>query len=358
MGIDLATGSKGNYLYTFQVIKPGEVAQPKLKGGGGGESPVWIGTSKGKTPYEAGRNISFQSSRRLFFSHDQALIFGMDMARHGVRPPLDLDIRFVQTRLLEFVIVAKGTAKEVLEVPAGLEKIPAFEIAGLITGGKYTSEVAPVTLEDFFGYLVSRTRAPIAPQIEVFKAGKEKRFRLSGTAVFRRDRWIGELNQIETRGLLWVLGQVKRGVINIPARPGSEEVAAEIIAAESKIRPEIRNGKVLIHIQINTEGNLQDILAPHGLTDSWKINKKLYELEKLEAGVIRQEILAAWKKAHYLNADIFGFGEAVHRRYPRQWKSMEPKWDRIFPRLKIKIAVNPVLKRVGEIMEPAIPLPK
>ena len=31
--------SAGKYLYTFQVIKPGEVAQPKAKGGGG-ESTV------------------------------------------------------------------------------------------------------------------------------------------------------------------------------------------------------------------------------------------------------------------------------------------------------------------------------
>ncbi|HBE80562.1 MAG TPA: hypothetical protein DDW65_22675 [Firmicutes bacterium] len=43
MGVDLVTGgSTTKYLYTFQVIKPGEVAQPKGKGSGGssGGAPV------------------------------------------------------------------------------------------------------------------------------------------------------------------------------------------------------------------------------------------------------------------------------------------------------------------------------
>jgi spore germination protein KC len=360
MGVDYVTGSPGKYLYTFQVIKPDEVAQPKGKGGGGGggETPVWIGTSAGRTPFEAGRNIAFQSSRRMFFSHDQALIFGQDAAREGVRPILDHELRFVQIRPLELILIAKGTAKEVLEVPGGLEKIPAFDITGLVAGSKYTSEAIPVTLNDFFQYLVSKTRAPVAPQIEVFTAGTEKRLRLSGTAVFKKDHWIGELDRIETRGLLWALGQIKHGVVNIPSRSGGEAATAEIITAGSKIRPEIRHGKVLIRIQINTEGNLQDILAPEGLTDPDKMNQKLHELEKLEATVIRQEIRSVWGKARRLNADIFGFGEAVHRRYPRQWRSLEPQWDRIFPRLALKIEVNTTLKRAGEIIEPAIPLPK
>jgi spore germination protein KC len=358
MGVDRTAGGNGKYLYTFQVIKPGEVAQPKGKGGGGGGTPVWVGTSEGRTPYEAGRNIAFQSSRRMFFSHNQALIFGKEAARQGVRPIVDLELRFVQSRLLQFILISKGMAKEVLEVPGGLEKIPAFDITGMIVGSKYTSEAIPVTLGDFFGYLVSKTRAPVAPQIEVFTAGKEQRLRLAGTAVFKKDRWIGELDRIETRGLLWVLGQVKQGVINIHSRPGAETAVADAIATSSKIRPEIRHGKVLVRIQINAEGTLEDILDPEGLTTPEKMNEKLHELEKLEAAVIRQEIRAAWGKARHLNADIFGFGEALHRRYPRQWKSMEPKWDRIFPRITLKIEVHSTLKLVGEIVKPAIPLPK
>ena len=359
MGVDWNTDGSGKYLHTFQVIKPGEVTHPKSKGNGGGdEPPVWVGTSEGKTPYESGRNIAFQSSRRLLFAHNQTLIFGKQLAQKGVRPPLDLELRFSQIHSLELIMIAKGTAKEVLEVPGGLAKIPAFDISGIVGDAKYTSEAIPVTLEDFFGYLVSKTRAPVAPQIEVFTAGKEKRLRLAGTAVFRKDRWIGELDKTETRGLLWVLGQVKRGVINIPDQRGIEVAAAEIVTTERKLRPEIRHGKVVIRIQINTEGNLQDILSPQGLTDPGKMNDKLHELEKLEAAVIRQEILAAWRKARRLNADVFGFGEALHRRHPRQWKSMEPEWDRLFPRIGLKVEVNTALRRVGEIMTPAIPLPK
>lgn len=361
MGVDRPTSGKaGKYFYTFQVIKPGEVAQPKGKGGGGGSggAPVWIGTSEGRTPYEAGRNIVFQSSRRFFFAHNQALIFGKDLAKQGVRPPLDIDLRFAQVRLLEWVLIAKGTAKEVLEVPGGLEKIPGFDISGMIGNAKYSSEVLPVTLEDFFGYVISKTQAPVAPQIEVFTAGKEKRLRMAGTAVFKKDRWIGELNKVETRGLLWVLGKVKRGVINIPSRSETDTAVAEINAASCKIQPEIRHGKIIIRLQIDTVGNLQNIINPDNLTTPDKLDKQLHKLEKWEAAVIRREIRVAWKKACDLNADIFGFGEAVHRKYPRRWKTIEPQWGKFYPRIILRIAVHTTLKQVGEIAEPLIPLLK
>jgi spore germination protein KC len=119
---------------------------------------------KKKPPMKQAGDIAFQSSRRLFFAHNQTLIFGKDLAKQGIRPPLDLDLRFSQARLLEFILVAKQTAKEILEVPGGLEKIPVFDIAGLIEGAKYTSEVLPVMIEDFFGYLISKPGHRLLPR--------------------------------------------------------------------------------------------------------------------------------------------------------------------------------------------------
>jgi spore germination protein KC len=353
MGVDRTFD--GKYQYTFQVIKPGEVGEPKKAGGGG--QPVWVGTSSGNTPYEAGRNIAFQSSRRMFFSHNQVMIIGKEAAKRGIRPILDLEFRFYQIHTLTPLLIADTTAREVLEVPGGMEKIPAVEIAGELRGAKYTSEVILVTFQDFFGYLISKTRAPVAPQVEVIDEGNGKRFLISGTAVFKQDRWIGTLNREETRGMLWVTGQVERGILNIPSRPQMAEAAVEIIGAGVKIHPEIRhNKKLLFQIQINAEGNLQDFIAQQGLTNPSKVNNKIHELEKLGAGVIRHEILASWHQARQLKADIYGFGEAVHRKYPKQWKEMEPVWESIFPEISLKIKVEVSLKRIGENIQPPIPI--
>ncbi|HEX3044728.1 MAG TPA: hypothetical protein VHY08_08220, partial [Bacillota bacterium] len=108
IGVDRFAGSKGIYRYTLQVIKANEVSQPKGKtgGGAGGGAPVWVRTGTGRTPYEAGRNISLQSSRRMFFSHSQALIIGKGAAQLGVRQMIDSDMRFYQIRNIQNFLIA------------------------------------------------------------------------------------------------------------------------------------------------------------------------------------------------------------------------------------------------------------
>lgn len=355
IGIDQSSDG-GKFLYTFQVIKPREVQHPKSDGGasesgGVGGSSVWVGQSGGQTPDEAIRNITFQNSRRLFFAHNQAVVIGMDTAKKGVMPLIDLDLRYPQIRVSEWVIIAKGKAGDILSAKSNLEVIPAFGISGLITEGKYSSKAIPVRLQDFFATLIDGSRASVAPQIEAFDVGKEKFLRLSGTAVFKKDRWVGEFNETETRGLMWIQGKVEQGVIDIAGRNGKRQAAIDISGSNSNIEAEIHHGDIFIRLHVDTQGELGNIL----ILEDFSTPDKLHALEKLEAKAIREEILAAWKKARLLKADVFGFGDAVHQQYPRQWQSMKKDWERIFPTIHLSIKVNTVLKRVGEITSPPIP---
>ena len=65
--------------------------------------------------------------------------------------------------------------------------------------------------------------------------------------------------------------------------------------------------------------------------------------------------MAALNKAQELNADVFGFGEALHRKYPKQWKELEKDWDEIFPELEVEIVVETQVSRSGISIKPIIP---
>ena len=359
IGIDLGAGPEHEYIYTVQIVKPGEVGQQKSKSGGGGgsgdgDSPVLVEQSVGKTPYEAADSFLNHISRVELISHDEAYIVGREMAKRGVYPPLDIELRHYQVRKLVPFLIAKGTAREMLEFTGGLEKIPSYNISGLLRESNFIGESFPVTTQDFFGFLVSKTRAPVAPQIEIVKSARGENLRMSGTAVFKKDRLIGELNKTETRGLLWVLGQVKGGYVNIPSAKGGEDASTEILSAGGRFKPLLYRGQVLMQVQVNAEMFLAAIYATAGLTDPEKLEKKLRELKKRQDAIIRKEILAAWAKARLLKADIFGFGEAVHQKYRRQWKDMEPQWEKIFPQIKLEIKVDSQIGSVGEIAQPAM----
>ena len=53
-----------------------------------------------------------------------------------------------------------------------------------------------------------------------------------------------------------------------------------------------------------------------------------------------------------LKTDIFGFGETIHRKYPKMWKKMKDNWDDIFPNLPVNITVEVDTKQLGGIGKP------
>jgi len=336
---------------TAQILKPGEIKAPSGGGGGGGAKAYLNLTSTGDTFFEAIRGFTHEINRKVYLPHNQIIIFSQEAAKEGVRKHLDFIIRDHEPRLMVWILVSKGKAGEVLETKAELEKVPAIRISQLIEAQGATSETTVVKLHEFLPRLMSKTTAPVASLVEVSGEGQEKTARLEGTAVFKQDKLAGFLNKEETRGLLWVLGQVKSGIIAVESPGGNGKASLEIIRASSKITPEIKDNELYITVEINEEGNLGDQMGTEDLTTpaAWT------SLEKRQAAAIRKEIMAAIKKAQELNTDIFGFGDAVHRKYPKVWKDIEKQWDEFFPDLEVKLIINAKLRRTGITTKAAKP---
>ncbi len=355
-GVGIDKGQQpGTVQLTMQIIKPGEVKS----GGGGGSpgggaegsqgAPVVVKSSSGKTVFEAIRNFLADTNRKLYFPHNQVIIIGKEQARQGVRPILDLFIRDQEPRPTVWILVADGKASDVLKVPGQLEKISAVEISDLEKAQSALSENVTVNLQDFVSRLMSKTTAPIAAIIKTDDRNQPKRNRLTGTAVFKKDRLVGKLDGRQTRGLLWILGKVKSGIISIRVPDG--EAGMEIIRSSSQIRPVVKNGHVKMQVFVREDGNLGCQMTPVDLTKP----EMLKSLARRKATVIRNEIQAALTEAKALKADIFGFGEAIHRSNPKEWAKIKGKWDQLFPELQVEIDVRSRVRLVGLITKPAVP---
>jgi len=356
---------------TAQILKPAEVKAPAEggMGGSGGSKGVWVTTSTGKTVFDALRNFTFEADRKLFLPFIRVVVIGEEAARAGVAPMMDMLRRDHEFRSLTWVLVAKGKAKDVLEVDHEQEKIPARAIENLIKASAATSKVPMVNLKDFFAMLGSKSRDPFAAAVEVFEKRRDeggegrdggekkdqrvKRIKTGGTAVFKKDKLTGWLDKTETRGLLWILGKVRSGIIVIPAPEGSrdQEISLEIIRAESKLKPKIEDGKIYMTIEIKEEGNLSEQMAPGNLANA----EKFKLLEEKQAKVIEKEARAALEKAQQeWGVDIFGFGEAVHRTYPKEWENLKNHWHEEFSMVEVEIEVEAKLRRLGLITEPVM----
>ncbi|GAB6155057.1 Ger(x)C family spore germination protein [Desulfosporosinus burensis] len=326
---------------TVQVVKSGEMKAGDK--GGGNTDAFWNVKNTGDSIFGTIRDFTHQSSRKLYWPHNKVIIFGRSLAEDGISEYLDFFVRDQETRLGVWMLVADEQAGDIFEVKPKLEKMPAINLANLLEAQAATSQTAAIKLDDFVTRLISKTTAPFASFVKISGQGSEKSLHVTGTAVFKEDKLIGELNKTETRGLLWVIDDVKSGIIDVECPEDDGKISLEIIRAQSKITPRISEDKVHIEVKIKEEGNI----GSQSCSDNLQLPEAVAKLEAENNTIIESEVRAALSKAQKLNADIFGFGDAVHQKFPKEWKELESNWDEIFPDLDVTVTVEGKIRRSG-----------
>ncbi len=350
MGVDKDENT-GKILLTAQVVKEAEMGGVSESGSGGaGNKAFWNVIGSGNSIFDAVRQMTHKTGNRLFVSHNQAIIFGNDIASEGLRKYIDFFLRAHEMRPTTLILIAEGRASDIMDAKPETEKLPAINIAKLVKSYGFTSHFYKVNMKDFASCLMNGTKAPIAPLVGISKGKDSKDIYVSGTAVFKNDKMVGKLNESETRGLLWVLGKVKSGVILVSSPNKQGNAVLEILRAKSKVIPEIKDGKIVMNIKIKEEASLSEQTTMENLASI----QAFEELQKAQEKIIRQEITAAFEKSRELNADIFGFGELLHKKYNSKWKSLKDKWDEIYPSIELNIEIETKIQKTDLLNKPAL----
>lgn len=345
LGFDIDPETGENKI-TYQSIIPNQVKNPS--GGGEGAHAIKVVQNTGSTPYDTLSRAMQHSSHNLFYPHAQIYIFGKESALQGIYPFIDGIARNVQSRPNVLVAIADKEAADILGAQDEDENIQAIGLTNYIKLSARFSNYQAVTFLEFCNRLMSKSTAPIAPVLGVFEeigpdGKKMKKARITGMGVFKDDKIIGELNEMESRGLLWVIDRIKSGYIIVP------DASLQILTAKSKIIPELEDGKIQIRVEIEVQSKLAQYMGKQDLTPSI-----LKELEKRQSEKIKKEIMAAVQKSFFLHADIFGFGEAVHRSYKKEWQELEPGWEDYYSEIKVVVKVKTHINEVGDISKAVI----
>ncbi|MFC7392065.1 Ger(x)C family spore germination protein [Scopulibacillus cellulosilyticus] len=344
----------GNIKLILQIAIPSQLGPTGMGGSGGVQGSTFVVSNSGKTVMEAYRRIQEKLPRRIFFSHSRIIVIGQSLARHGVSEVLDFFTRYPEARLNDYIIFTKGKAANLLETKTPLERVSSEEIRELNKEGLGIK----VSLRDFIDRLLGEGIEPVAAQ---FKREPERSdgesasqsdqgmmdVAIVGAAVFRNDRLIGWLNNIETRGILWLGNNVKQGVIgvNIPKNKGGGRIGAQIYQSSTNIDPKIEGNNVKINVNIRSEMDVYENDSKLNLEDP-KVIK--YLQTNLENEIKARIKLTLNKIQKQYKSDIFGFGRAVYQSYPKVWeKSYKKQWTRIFPMADVKVIPHVKIKQTG-----------
>lgn len=347
LGVAVDKGAVENMRVTAQLAKP---SQMRIDASGGtSQKAYWNVSKEGQTFLRTLRGFMHESGRDLYFPHNEFLVVSWDAAKEGVGAYLDFFARDHDARIANWIFVARNSASEVLNFQPEFEKIPAVSIDELAHQQDKISETHPTKIIEFINNLLSKTTATVVPILEV-SGDEKKKLLMENSAVFKEDKLVGELNSKETRGLLWVTNKIRFCDLTVSLPDIEGKIDLEVFLSKSNFTAALKDGKPVITITVKTESNMD----AQSTTTSLSTSETLIKLGSVQEESIKGEIESAIKKAKELHADIFGFGEAVFRKYPKEWKTMEAKWDEVFQDIQVDIQVKSLVGGTGLVAEPPI----
>ncbi|MDD3654086.1 MAG: Ger(x)C family spore germination protein [Desulfotomaculaceae bacterium] len=363
-GIEPAAGDKIRII--LQVVNPVAQANGMTTKGLPYNKPYTNLVAEGDTLFEAIRKMSKLTGKRNIATFIQVVIVSEDLAREkGIRDLLDLVDRDPEYRRSLWLLIGRGDLAGLLDEPGQLNTIPSERIREIIERGHQASVYAPQRLGEFYKLMESESSQPFTAVVETepnlavpWEKGHGlsdsdvpeplRQIKLNGTAVFNQDKMVGWLNDKESRGLLWLRGEIREGYLKFPSPGGTGKLfTTEILHSKTTLQPEIRGGDMHMTVKIKAETYLEESREPIDV-------ETIKRLEAAQAVTIEEEARAALDKAQQeYRSDVFGFGEAVHRKYPREWKEMKNNWPEKFSNIQVSFLVETKIRHTAMIASPA-----
>ncbi|WP_341348355.1 Ger(x)C family spore germination protein [Paenibacillus sp. FSL H3-0469] len=359
LGIDLVPEG---YAVTVQVMNPGESGNQK--GGASGGMPVVTYQAMGRTVPDALQRMLSVTPRILYLAHIRVLVIGEALARSGVSDALDFISRDHQLRTDFFLLVAKDSkASKILEIITPFEHIPANSLySSILASHKKWAATGKVTLQQFITELERGGSNPVMSGVQlngdlqdggsvnnVDSIRPKTLVQHAGIAVFKKDKLVGWLGESVSKTVNYVLDEVDSTVSNAPS-PGGGLAGFILTGSDSTLDVRINaQGKPEFTVKLNMQANLTtiqgrlDMNNPASIEDLQKSIEQRFDLR------LTQNIREVQQK---YGTDIFGFGEALHRKYPRLWRTYREHWDDSFRTAKVNVRSNVVIQRIGSVIQP------
>jgi spore germination protein KC len=355
VGIDRKKGEK-YFTVTVQIAKPSSAAGQGGKSGGGGDA-VWVGSARGKTIFEAVRNIAKSSSRRVMWAHNNIIIIGESLAEQDISPVIDFFTQNHELRMKTWVAIAHGEARSYVAAKTGIENIPGISLAELFRYHELPAESVATDMVRFFRDYKSETTQPLVSALtmqdeeESASGSSGKQVELEGAAVFKGTKMVGWTSPEETRGLAWLRNEMQNSIIVVSGFESEEQkISVELKDTKIKMKANVEGEIPSVIINISATGDIAEIDFPSDMD----IEELKAEVETKAVHEIKREIkLGLDKVQKEYKSDVLNFGRVVHIADKHEWyKRLDQKWEEIYPQVPYTINVFLEIDSAATYQEP------
>ncbi len=342
------------YSVTYQILNPKAIASKKSAN----ESPVFLYTERGKDLFQIIRRITTFSPRKIYNSHLRMVVLSEEIAKEGIEGLLDFFLRDHEFRTDFYFAVAKGaTANEVLKCLTSLESVSGMEMYDSIKASeKAWAPTKAVKIMELTSKLVSDGVNPVlsaveivqeedkSDSIDVLKQSVVNKLKFFGLCAFKKDKFVGYLTENDSKGFNYITGNVKNTVGHLELDE-KNKITFEVIEAKSKMKAYMLKGKPAVNVSIKLTVNIAAEVGKYDVSTE----KNSEKLNSLVEEKIKEHCEYSIKNTQEnLQTDIFGFGEEIHRTYPKLWKKIKNNWNNEFVNLPVSVTVKSKVNGLGE----------
>lgn len=340
-------GENDTLKMTFQISIPGSDSGSS-EGGSSQSSNVVVNTIDCKTINSGLNLINSYISKKINLSHCKVVVFSEELASLGISEYIYTLLNNSEIRPNANVIISKCDAKMFIQnSKPTLEQLSAkyYEMAS--TSSEYTGYTTETKLGEFFSSLSDTFQEPYAilgninnPQTQnpktntngnrdsSFVAGEtpieteETNIEMMGIAVFSADKFVGELNGIETICQQIITNQLDSCIITIPS-PFHENQNIDLsirMNKQTKSTVDFVNNAPYI----TTKPNLSATILSMDKNSDYLDANNLQILENYAKSYLEQNISAfLYKTSVDYHTDICGFGKYAvsHFLYWKDWEN-------------------------------------
>lgn len=293
--------------------------------------------SEGETIFDAIRNAIKKTGKRLYFSHMSVVIICKNSADSGLADVLDWLHRDNEIRHNVDFLISEGKASEIYEAcKASHNDIVALKLSDTLDSDRSLSKIIKTDLLTLIKAIESKYQTATVPIVKLVTEGNKSMPYINGTAVLKGDKYVGNLNEDETKTLLFILDEVKGGLIvtKFGEKDQEKKMALEIIKSSTQMKSDYKNDDIVIKISVSTEVKIGEYLGIEDFSKEENIEKISKNAEKEMKTKIQNLVKKVQKE---FRSDIFGFAKEVYVHNPEKWEEVKDYWEQEFLLVKLEV---------------------
>ncbi|MDD4547368.1 MAG: Ger(x)C family spore germination protein [Bacilli bacterium] len=366
---DLAiVGSLSIDIVDDEFVIAAQIMNAKKEGGSGNSSsgststPIVVYKFSANTISNTLRKMTTESPRKLYIGHIAMVLISENAAKIGFKEISDFLLRDHESRKqFKVLIIKDNPVDQALSILDHLETLTIqATLNSLNNASSYYGNVTPIGFDEFIALGFSKGIEGIIPYAILEgdpKEGEKKesteitipqaKIILKGLSVFKDDKLIGFLDDNDSIGFNFLMGNLKSAMI--PFKCDEKNYATtEIINYKTDMKIEIKNDLPVVKIKVTGEANQAEI--------NCNVDMEVIEGRDFIMNLMNEEIKRLMSNSidnvkENFGSDIFGFERYLYRHNYKYWKKVEKKWDELFKKIEYEIDVNFMLAKKGSTLD-------